>query len=616
MSLLVWDIETEGLAADSKIHCMVIKSRTTGSVDKYHTTTQKYIAAQRIMESPNICHNQIEYDQYVLKYHYPWFKPHPQSFDTLVMSRMLYPKMGFKHGLGPWGERVGVSKPEIDNWTDLTIEEYLHRCEEDVHINDKVFDKLVSKAEDMKAWSPAFRLEHKVSLIHSKQHRVGVLVDKPLCEKLITRTAKVIEGIDDKALPLLPYVYDKVDGRFPVAKREEMGEFKYQAQPFTQTGKLRHWITPWEHDGKDHEVVGPFARVEFRKVNPGSDKEVKKFLLDEGWVPEEYNWSKTEVDSRGRPVRKSPKMSQKDAFIGVSSIAGKILARRVQVRHRNSNCKGILDRVREDGRISSDANPQSTPTARYSHKGLVNIPGAKAYLGREMRSMFIAKPGYHILGIDVDSCQLYALANRMDDAAFTAALTKGNSKDCTDAHSLNAGILSGVCGREVTRDDAKTWIYAFLFGARDGKLGGILGGNSQLGSRSRAAFLSTFPKLDKLIQRIERVAKVKGYITGLDGRRIYVESPRKALNYQLQSDEAIFVKVLMTYIDQGTAQQLLDAKQVIQMHDELQFEVLTAHGEQLKLLCEDSFSKASVLLDLKVPMTGTASIGSSWYDTH
>lgn len=617
---LVWDLEAPGLEVETldRIHCLVLKCRRTGYQEEYVWSDRDKMAegVRLIMSNPNIAHNQIEYDQWVLAKFFPWFKPHPQSVDTLVMSRMLYPVKGFGHGLDPWGERVGVSKPKIDDWENLTPEEYLHRCREDVEINNLVYDKLMERAGDPERWKRAFRLEHATSASHARQHRRGVLVDVPKVKHNIRRLERVIDGIDKKALPLLPTILQVCEVKNKKEDREENGPYKMPTKgPFLQTGKLTKWYAQhW--NGSDHEVSGPHSRIKYRTVDPASRKEVVDFLLEDGWVPEKWNYSKTETDDRGKPKRTSPKLSQQDAFIGVNSLAGKILSRRIQVRHRLSNCQGILDRVRTDGRISSEANPQGTPTARYAHKGLVNIPGAKSYFGREMRSMFRASDGYVILGVDVDSCQLYALANRMGDDEFTAALTRGNKEDGTDAHSLNARILSKAVGHPVSRDDAKTWIYAFLFGGGNAKLGGILGGLADLGIKSREAFLSSFPLLDRLIKRLESQARSLKYIAGLDGRRIYVSSPRKALNYQLQSDEAIFVKVFMAFVEQGIQKQRLDAHRIIQMHDECQYEVVPQHVDTLKWICTESFSSASSLLELKVPMTGTADVGETWYDTH
>lgn len=618
--MICWDLEAPGLEVDTldRIHCLVLKCRRTGYRAEYVWSNRDDMAdgVRLIMNNPNIAHNQIEYDQWVIAKFFPWFKPHPQSVDSLVLSRMLYPFKGFGHGLDQWGERVGVSKPKIDDWENLTTEEYLHRCREDVEINDLVYDQLMERAGDPHKWRRAFRLEHATSSSHAKQHRRGVLVDKPKADHNIQRLERVIEGIDNKALPLLPDILDICEARNAKADREEHGLYKQPTKgPFTQTGTLSKWYARhWE--GSTHEVVGRHTRIKYRKVDPASRNEVVAYLLEDGWVPEKWNYSNKEVDDRGKPKRTSPKLSQHDAFIGVSSLAGRILARRIQVRHRLSNCKGILDRVRPDGRISSAAIPQGTPTARYAHKGLVNIPGAKSYFGREMRQMFKAGEGYVMLGVDVDSCQLYALANHMEDNDFTEALTRGRKKDGTDAHSLNARILSEAVGHPVSRDDAKTWIYAFLFGGGDAKLGGILGGLADLGARSRAAFLATFPLLDRLIKRLEAKARALGYIDGLDGRRIYVVEPRKALNYQLQSDEAIFVKTFMAFVEKGIHKHNLDAHRIIQMHDECQYEVTPAHVDTMKWICEKSFEASSNLLELSVPMTGTADVGDTWFATH
>jgi len=291
--------------------------------------------------------------------------------------------------------------------------------------------------------------------------------------------------------------------------------------------------------------------------------------------------------------------------------------------------EGWLKLIRDDGRISQRITGICT-TARLKHSGIVNVPGGDSFFGKWMRKCFVAKEGYKIVGCDADSCQLRMLAGYMDDEEYTQAILNGDKSIGTDIHSVNqekAGLA--------TRAQAKTFIYGFLFGAGDAKIGEIVGGNAKEGKAIKEKFLAQLPKLadllDKLNNEWRKTAKRKsndwggvdyynGFITGVDGRPVSVSSEHMILVYLLQNAEAVMMQQAQVLLKQW-----LDCKGwehgkeygfVAAVHDEFSAEVREDLSEEYKKLAEKSIEEAAKRLKLNCPHKGEGAIGNNWWQVH
>lgn len=143
------------------------------------------------------------------------------------------------------------------------------------------------------------------------------------------------------------------------------------------------------------------------------------------------------------------------------------MAKRVQCRHRKSTIEGLMKLVRPDGRIPSVVKTLAD-TSRAIHAGIVNIPQAKSFFGKQMRKIFICRDGWVLVGTDSDADQIRKLAGRMNDPAYTETVVNGDKDKGTDIHTVNQRAA-----QLPSRDDAKTFFYGFLFGAGDAKVGKI-----------------------------------------------------------------------------------------------------------------------------------------------
>lgn len=204
------------------------------------------------------------------------------------------------------------------------------------------------------------------------------------------------------------------------------------------------------------------------------------------------------------------------------------------------------------------------------------------------------------------------LGHYLNDETFTAVLLDG------DIHTKNqkdAGLP--------TRDDAKTFIYAFIYGAWYAKLGSIIGGTARDGKRIREQFLKANPKLEALIDGVQRAGK-RGHLWGLDGRKITLRRDKKtgeiqlhkALNTLLQCAGELVMKYSMVLLDQWIRDFELSSRKVIDMHDEGQYEVLPEDAELHSRLACHSIVEAGRQLGIRLPLAGEAKIGMNWAETH
>jgi len=230
-----------------------------------------------------------------------------------------------------------------------------------------------------------------------------------------------------------------------------------------------------------------------------------------------------------------------------------------------------------------------------------------------MRGCFVAKPGYTIVGVDAASCQLRMLCNYMGDPVYTEYVLNGTEEAGTDPHTMNMKMSGGIIK---DRGVAKRFIYGFLFGAGNGKIGSTVGGNSNTGKKLRRIFLENLPQLAKLLSGLTKAWKKNGYIKGLDGRKIYVRSEHMLLVYLLQCAEALLMKVALVMIHERVKAAVLDAGFVAFVHDELQAEVKDEDVESYKDIAEQAMSDAGERLKLSVPSAGTPKSGKNWAHTH
>lgn len=631
---LVFDIETNGLMPEvDTLH--VCCTYDLDTEEEWYSTDPKAIVAHLSAATHLIGHNIIDYDLPVLE-KLTGFKPDEETriTDTVILSRLGNPDRprhakhvedGYKagpHSLGAWGYRIGVGKPDHEDWTTYS-EDMLHRCREDVRINARILPILIDETKD---FGESVAIEHEVQRIISRQERTGVYFDRDRALEYIEQLRHKVHEIDERLERGLPRH----------ARRVGVSVTKPFKKDGTLTKKVFEWCIdpfnpehPMDMTGLDHTcIAGPFTRIEYYQTDLNSDKQVKEWLLSIGWKPREWNTSPKTGD------RTSPKLTP-DSFGSLPEGVGDDLKQRVTWRHRASQIQGWLDRCRHDHCLSAGANPLGTNTGRMRHRTVVNVPKASSFgkgekrsgklwfadelsddgdgqpvlFGTEMRSLFTSRPSRLFVGHDASGLELRMLAHYMNDKEYMEQILHG------DIHSYNQR-LAGL----PTRDAAKTFIYAFIYGAGDAKLGSIIDGSKADGTKLRNKFLSNLPKLGELIDKVKS-ASSRGYLKGLDGRKIFMRKDsngevmqHKALNTLLQCAGAVIMKKSIVILDQSASG--LDAMKVIDMHDEGQADVSPKDAELYADLAVQSIRDAGSHFNLNIPLDGEAKIGSNWAETH
>ena len=496
--------------------------------------------------------------------------------DTLVLSRLANPSRDNGHSLDAWGSTLGYAKGDHSDWTQLSDEMRTY-CKRDVELLSKVHKRLQM---ELKGFSEeSIELEHQVARIVHQQVENGWLLDQgKVWDLLATLKEKKFE------------LEDEVHTTFrPVAKAVREITPKINKDGTTSKVGLKYL-------GDDCLLLvgGTHTRIEFEDFNLGSRKQIGERLVALGWKP-------TSFTPTGQPIVSESVLMRLEGFPEAELIADFLT-----VQKRIAMAQSWLDAVGDDGRVHGRVNSNGAVTGRMTHyePNMAQVTAGSKIYGKEMRQCWTSREGYKIVGCDASGLELRMLAHYMADDEYTKEVLDG------DVHTANqraAGLP--------TRDGAKTFIYAFLYGAGDAKIGSIVGGTKGDGRKLKAKFLANTPALRTLRGRVEQAAK-RGWLKGLDGRRIYVRSSHAALNTLLQGAGAVIMKQALVYLDEAAKEHGLDYKFVGNIHDEFQTEVLEAHTDFFGELAVQAIEKAGEHFNLRCPTTGEYKVGNNWSETH
>lgn len=260
-----------------------------------------------------------------------------------------------------------------------------------------------------------------------------------------------------------------------------------------------------------------------------------------------------------------------------------------------------LNSYAADGRVHGRVNTCGAVTGRMTHSSpnMAQIPSESLY-----RECWTVPEGKRLVGIDASGLELRMLAHYMKDDNYTNEVLNG------DIHTANQNA-AGLS----TRDQAKTFIYAFLYGAGDAKIGSIVGGGSQRGKQLKETFLQNTPALRSLRERVGKHAGV-GHIAGLDGRRVWIRSEHAALNTLLQSAGAIVMKQALRLATERLRHNQIPFKLVAQVHDEFQVEAPEEWADAVGITFRNAIRRAGEHFEMRCPLDGEYKVGTSWAETH
>ena len=584
---IVFDIEADGLNP-SKIFCIVAQDVDTEEVFTFDNTQLE--AGYSFLKSATklIGHNLLGYDLPALKDVEGIDLSDKKIVDTLVLSRLFKPTREGGHGLESWGYRLKFNKGDYgdnqDAW-DAYTPEMLEYCKRDVELNTKVYMAL---RQESRGFTPqSVRLEHAVAKIIDQQRRNGFELDT---KKAMMLVAMFQDKLNEVETTVHETFKPKVIVQELYPKYTKSGALSKLAQDFDNKG-VRLTDDEWAEMSRTKEYVTRRTPVPF---NLGSRKQIGEYLVDAGWKPKNFT-------PTGQPIVDEGTLSR---VKGIPEAA--LIAEYLMLQKRLAQVNSWLKALEPDNRIRGYVNHNGAVTGRmtHSHPNTAQIPSTSSPYGKECRECWTVKDGNQLVGIDASGLELRMLAHYMNDEGYTNEILNG------DIHTTNQKLA----GLE-SRNQAKTFIYALLYGAGDAKLGSVAKQGKARGRELRNSFLDSLPSFKSLVQRVQRESK-KGFLKGLDGRKVTVRSEHAALNTLLQSAGAIVMKEALVILDNSIKEMRLDAKFVANVHDEWQIECRASVADKVGKLGVEAIIQAGKNLNLNCPLDGDYNIGDGWHETH
>ena len=575
---VVFDIETDGLDA-TKIWCMVIKE-LNGPIHKFGPD-QLYQGINLLQEADVLIgHNIIGFDVPAIERLYN-IKLKGKIKDTLVMSRLFNPVQENGHSLKTWGYRVGFPKKEQPDTFDTYTPDMLDYCARDVRLNEMVYNQLIKDGEGFS--NQSIQLEHDIIKITNHQEKAGFLFDDKqammFLAKLKTRISEVEDEVKETFKPKL------VDDKLVTPYIKKDGELSKRGLTKEEYEKF---------NGISSSDINPFMRKKLQQFNLGSRKQIGEYLKDFGWKPERFT-------PTGQPIVDEGTLKKIEHIP-----EAKLISEFLLLQKRIAQLSSWIDELQSDGRVHGKVISNGTITGRMTHRGpnMAQVPNISSPYGKECRACWTVPSGYKLVGIDASGLELRMLAHYMNDEEYINDVING------DIHQINqrlAGIQS--------RDKAKTFIYAFIYGAGDEKLGKVVGGGRANGKRLKDRFLRNLPSLKTLTKRVQQASK-RGFLKGIDGRRIYIRSEHASLNSLLQGGGAIIMKKALVLLTNKIKVNNIDATVVANIHDEWQIQVKKSQADLVGQMGVDAIEEAADHFKLRCPLTGQYKVGSDWSETH
>tara|TARA_R110002074_G_scaffold394794_1_gene582465 strand:+ start:637 stop:2430 length:1794 start_codon:yes stop_codon:yes gene_type:complete len=585
----VFDLESNGLLDTiHTIWCIVCRNIDTGEVREYGPSDIKHALELLANADEIIGHNILDYDIPAIQIVHPGWTYKGKATDTLVLSRLIYgdlfnddaernfshdrfpKKLWGSHSLKAWGMRIGDFKDDYDGGWEAFSDVMLSYCVQDTKVTDTLYKKLMTTEPSQQS----IDLEHRMASICKEIGSNGWTFDKSKATQLYALLAQKRHEIEDSLKDLFePWTVE--EDFYPKRDNKTLG---YKA------GEL-------------------FVKSKTVYFNPGSRQHIEKCLKDKyKWKPKEYTPNgQAKIDETILSKLKYPEAKKLAEFF--------LLQKRIGMLAEGNGA--WLKKVSPDGKLRHRLNSNGCVSSRASSSGpnLQQVPSAGSLYGKECRELFGVPDGWWLCGTDLSGIELRLLASYLepyDGGEYAKQILEG------DIHTFNQHA-TGLA----TRNLAKTWVYATLYGGGDSLIGAIAGGGAKKGKELKDNYDKAVPAFATLKKNL-KTAFGRGYIKALDGRKLKVRSEHRCLSQLLQSAGAIVAKqwVMMTY-DQIKHKYGEDTVIVGWIHDEIQVACRTKEiAEDVGSIAGRMAEASGIALSVKIPIGSEYTVGRTWAETH
>lgn len=658
---VVIDTETNSLVNPSKLWVVACRDIDTNELYVFRNLTDDLEESRRWTEFCSridlfIGHNWLGYDFPVLKRltdlgplaDDDYMARH--CIDTLVISKLAdYPRK--HHSIEDYGLEFGFEKIKHHDFSKYSDELETY-CVRDVDICARIYDKY-SKFIRNPDNADCIELEHSFQLVANQLHTSGFCFNTKKAEGLLERVTKELGYLDAQILEAFP-------PRLKLVREITPRETKHGTISLTSIPKALRESIP------DFTVDAPFSYCVWNTFNPSSHVQIVRVLNEAGWRPVDKTETHKDVE------REHNKLKYKHRDDGLDTTfqelytrlqelritgwkiteanletlpasapkAAGLLAKRILLESRRRTLTEWLSLVSPSGagtdRIHGKFYAIGAWTHRMAHQNpnTANIPnavrvsdGKPSLYGKELRALWQAPKGRLLVGVDAEAIQLRVFAHLINDPKLIDAIVNGKKSEGTDPHSLNKSYFGSYCK---TRNAAKHSLYAMFFGGQAGKIAEIMGCSKEEAQEAIDALIEKYPGLAELHEDIIPRDAHRGYLTGLDGRKVRIPGDTVGARKHLWMSGALQngEKVVMAKATVKFAPELPvhNSFLVNLVHDEWQTETPNNMEIAIKvaqLQC-DALVWAGEELNLNCPMAGSYwndddndyTIATNWSKTH
>lgn len=590
MRRLFFDLETDGLDPDV-IHCIAV-GEEGHPVWSYGPDQIKEGLEMLCKADELVAHNGLGYDFKVIEKLYPSWPFKGKRTDTLVLSRLIradlknedfeynwandvMPKKFYgSHGLKAWGMRLqnrlegDFLKGDYDGGWEHWSQAMQDYCEQDVRVTMALYNFL--KPE--KQTTEAVDLAHEISAIADDIGNAGWTFDEAKAGKLYAELC---------------------------VRREELD---HELQDLFEPWEVSETFIPKRNNKTLGYVEGvPFIKTKTVEFNHNSRRHIEFCLT------KKYGWKPAKTTPQGHAIIDDVVLGSLD-YPEAKKLSELFLIQK-RIGQLAEGPQAWMKKVDSDGKLRHRIISPSTRTLRCTHiqPNLSQVPAVRLPYGKQCRELFTVPSGYSLVGSDLSGIEIRLFAHFLalyDEGEYAKVILE------SDIHSYNQKA-TGLA----TRDQAKTWLYATLYGAGDAKVGSIVGKGAKEGKRLKDNFIEAVPAYGLLKTNVEKAAS-KGFIKTLGSNRIKVNSSHTSLNSLLQSAGAVICSKWVSLISKAIKEKKLDCTIVGWIHDEVQIAVRKGQEEYVGDLARRCAKEAGEAYSLRIPIDAEYAVGRSWADTH